>query len=194
MVTEANEIYAAKGGKVQRYLMAGGGSTALSYILVAKNGDIYVSTLGNGIYRMTPREKVFRSVGCTAQIGVNTLMEGSDGSIIMGTDGRGVVKYNPLSDAIEISKAYNKDVDLHLAKIKSMILDSEGNFWCAMYQKGVYMHRKEAALSATKGSATVHTTLSVTLPSLPFASRETHISGCRLTVEESTNSTIPAHF
>lgn len=26
-----------------------------------------------------------------------------------------------------------------------MILDREGNFWCAMYQKGVYMHRKEAA-------------------------------------------------
>ncbi len=145
MVTEANEIYAAKGGKVQRYLMAGGGSTALSYILVAKNGDIYVSTLSNGIYRLTPREKVFRSVGCTAHIGVNTLMECADGSILMGTDGMGVVKYNPSSDAIEISKAYNKDIDLHRAKIKSMILDREGNFWCAMYQKGVYMHRKEAA-------------------------------------------------
>lgn len=141
MVTETNGVFAVKGKAVRHYLSENKGAKALSDIIATKNGDIYVGSFSYGLYKLAAGEKDFSNVACTSHLVIKTLMESEDGSVMIGTEGNGVIKYLPSADKIELSSAYCKDVDLHRAKIHSMMYDREGNFWCAMYQKGMYMHR-----------------------------------------------------
>src|SRR5690606_8634526 len=62
-----------------------------------------------------------------------------EGVICIGTEGKGMKIYDPISRKITDSNFNVTVVDFSKAKVNSIIGDASGNIWAGMFQKGVLL-------------------------------------------------------
>lgn len=70
---------------------------------------------------------------------IQAIQEDRDGSLLLGTWGRGVIKlhYDPANDVFDYTQAFHQENGLANNYIKDILLDRENNFWFATYGGGV---------------------------------------------------------
>lgn len=105
------------------------------------NGDIYAGTIGNGLFKLDINKRSFLPLSEKENeyLPVKSVYKSSPDELYIGTDGNGLKIYNIRTGRIIDSRFDNSYLDLKNSKIHSLLKDKSGNFWIAIYQKGVLM-------------------------------------------------------
>ncbi len=132
-------------GKVKRYLETMKEMT-LTRLAADSHGDVFVATMGNGLLRYDHKKDQFLPVSYNGKedLCVKTLYPLSKDELLLGTDGWGVKLYNGKNRTITDYLFDNYFFDSSTAKVHSILRDDNGNFWFAIYQKGVIMVPSQA--------------------------------------------------
>ena len=118
--------------------------------LKSKNGDLWVSTDGGGLYKKNKGSDEYNSFNPVPlkydfkKYAILDLAEDKEGIIWMATYGGGLVSLNPQNFAIEVfSKENNKLNSLTTNNIGSLEIDSIGNIWFTGFYSGVTIYNKK---------------------------------------------------
>ncbi|MCF0202579.1 MAG: response regulator [Bacteroidaceae bacterium] len=84
----------------------------------------------------------FQLVSGAAAYQVNRLLAEADGSLLVGTNGDGVVRYTPSSGTFAPISSESNQLYIRGARVGGMTRDKEGNLWVCFLQKGLYMFGK----------------------------------------------------
>lgn len=109
--------------------------------------EYWIGTEDAGFYRFEASSRKIKTyaedISCVnhhlSDGNIQAIQEDRDGSLLLGTWGRGVVKlhYDPAKDIFDYSQSFNQDNGLANNYIKDILLDRENNFWFATYGGGV---------------------------------------------------------
>lgn len=118
-------------------------SVSISNIIEDKNGNIWVATMGEGVYRFDGR--TFMNFSTTDGLMANvvfSMMEGKDGNLWFGTS-NGVSRYNGKSFTgypFSVIKGNSQTNVSNLStEVPSMLQDKKGNIWIGT-TNGVYCY------------------------------------------------------
>lgn len=141
VVKDENKIYRFdKRKKATEYLILEKGIiiTALSQ---DTKGNIYVGSIKNGLFKYDKKADRFIPIPNNGKqdLPVKLLYQANRDELYIGTDGEGLKVYNIYTKQITNKLFDNNYFDLTKLKIHSILKDREGNFWLAIYQKGVMM-------------------------------------------------------
>lgn len=127
-------------GHCKHYLKQEGGAPIIS-MCQDDLGNIYAASTGHGLFKYDKKTDTFTSIPYNGQhnLLLRSLYLGKEGEILMGTDGEGLKIYNTKTNEITDRRFENSYFDLSKAKIHSILKDHSGNFWLAIYQKGIMM-------------------------------------------------------
>ena len=103
-------------------------------------GEIWVGTIGGGINIFDQQTESFRSVksdNYSMENMISSLFLDKDQTIWVGTDGAGIFRYDNLGNRTSYWEEASAVCDLRTAKVHDIFQDKQGNFWIALYQKGV---------------------------------------------------------
>lgn len=127
-------------GQCKHYLKQEGGAPIIS-MCQDEQGHIYAISTGHGLFKYDEKTDTFASIPYNGQhnLLLRSLYVGKEGEILMGTDGEGLKIYNAKTNKITDGRFENSYFDLSKSKIHSILKDHSGNFWLAIYQKGVMM-------------------------------------------------------
>lgn len=132
-------VFRLKNGKVSRYL----GEQALDLgrccLAVDREGHVFAGSSQKGLFVFDEARNGFVEVPGTGHLSIFALAALRDGSIVLGTDGRGAMTYRYGDSAPHACDYYHPQVDLSHAKVNSIMEDHDGNIWLGLFQKGVYM-------------------------------------------------------
>jgi len=122
------------------YLKQEGGAPIIS-MCQDEQGHIYAISTGHGLFKYDKKTDTFTSIPYNGQhnLLLRSLFIDKDGEILMGTDGEGLKVYNAKTNEITDGQFENSYFDLSKSKIHSILKDHSGNFWLAIYQKGIMM-------------------------------------------------------
>ena len=102
-------------------------------------GNIFIGTLAHGLLRFNKDSGCFVTIPYAEQLSIRAIYPGNQDEVYVGTDGHGLKVYNNRLNELKDSMIDNSYFDLSKSKVHSMVKDNDGNFWLAMYQKGVMM-------------------------------------------------------
>lgn len=113
----------------------------VSKIVQDNRGNVYVGTMDEGLLRYDRRSDAFVNIlfeGRT-NLPVKELYAANAEEIYIGTDGQGMKIYNANTGKIADYGLINKQLPppVGSAKIHSVLKDGVGNYWVALYQRGV---------------------------------------------------------
>ena len=100
--------------------------------------NIFIGTLNGGMYRLNSSHTAFDLIPSTAHSHITSAFLRKDGSILVGTDGNGVYKFNPVANTFVPSTINSHQIDLAKAKVMAIYEDRYNNLWLGLLQKGVY--------------------------------------------------------
>lgn len=105
------------------------------------NGDIYAGTMSKGLLKYDRKSDAFTPIAYKGKrnLPVKVLYSGSQDELYIGTDGKGLKVFNKNKQQITDYPFENSYFDSHTSKVHSILKDNAGNFWLAIYQKGVLM-------------------------------------------------------
>ncbi len=126
----------SKNHVVGRYFQTPPLSHQVLSICEDKQGQIYVGTRKNGVYRLTGND--FSPIESTKDKSVTELYCSKDNKIMIGCDGQGICILDPATGQLKDNPFFSRDVDLSQAKVTSIIEDDGGNVWIGMLQKGAF--------------------------------------------------------
>lgn len=114
---------------------------SLTSICEDSKGNIYVGTLGKGLFRYDINTTQFEAVPYPANpdLPIKSLYQPNSEEIYIGTDGNGMKLYDIEKKEIVESKLNVTTFDLNKSKIHSIIQDRIGNIWLGFFQKGVML-------------------------------------------------------
>lgn len=117
------------------------GGTPIIAMCQDNQGYIYAGSIGNGLFKYDKEMDSFTSITYKGQhnLLLRNLYKVGQNEIFMGTDGDGLKIYNTLTNEITDGRFDNSYFDLSKSKIHSILKDHSGNFWLAIYQKGIMM-------------------------------------------------------
>jgi len=98
---------------------------------------LYLADMNRGIYVADLQHLTLSQLNVDVQ-NVNTLAMTNDGYLIIGTEGKGLWSYYPQDKSLRRLTASGA-VNLDRAKVQNMALDSHGNLWLGIFQRGVMM-------------------------------------------------------
>ena len=123
---------------VGHYLYEYESESNLSSIAQAKNGNIYIGKLNEGLFRFVSMDEGFVKVpysGCN--LAIKDLYVVDSNRIYVGTDNNGMKVFDPNSETFaDLSLGINK-FDFAKSKVHSIMMDSSENLWLGIYQKGI---------------------------------------------------------
>lgn len=104
-------------------------------------GDIYVATMDKGLLKYDRATEKFVSIAYKGKqnLPIKSIYQGSQNELYLGTDGKGAKIFNTQKQSIADYPFDNNYFDSNTSKVHSMLKDNAGNFWIAIYQKGVMM-------------------------------------------------------
>ncbi|MCG8579681.1 MAG: hypothetical protein MI866_07185, partial [Bacteroidales bacterium] len=125
-----------------------------SYSLMQdKNGNLWLGTWGDGIYKFDPKQEEFEQIDIKpgGNEGASTdydvildMYEDKEGDIWIGTDGGGVIR---LSDKSQFSTLGSEItgglLNLH---VNAVLKDSHQNLWIGTKGQGLFVHNENAGL------------------------------------------------
>ncbi len=102
-------------------------------------GNIYIASQQQGLFVMKRGSGCFRRIPVVANLQITALFINNSGEVYIGTDGNGIMVYNPATETVTQNPFFSNDIDLSKSKVSSIIQDTHGNIWMSMLQKGVFM-------------------------------------------------------
>lgn len=126
--------------RCKHYLKQEGGAPIIS-MCQDSLGNIYAASTGHGLFKYNEQTDSFTSIPYNGQYDLllRCLYVSKGGTILMGTDGEGLKIYNAQTNEVTDGRFENSYFDLSKSKIHSILKDHSGNFWLAIYQKGIMM-------------------------------------------------------
>lgn len=127
-----------EGGSVSHFFF---GSSEINVVDIFESTDgiLYVSTTDNRVYEYDSLANDFVLAISEEATGsqVKDFLDTPDGMLLYGTDGKGIKIFNPSDGSISSFQLANSHFEQDKIKIHSLLMDSAGNLWMALYQKGV---------------------------------------------------------
>ena len=126
--------------KVTHYLKDEKGITIVDFC-EDLNGNIYVGTMGKGLFVYDQLSDSFKPIPYKGKqnLPIKSLYPDNQNELYIGTDGKGMKVYNIKQQKITDAPFDNSYFDSNKSKVHSILKDNTGNFWLAIYQKGVMM-------------------------------------------------------
>lgn len=105
------------------------------------NGEIFAGTMGKGLLKYDKRSNKFITIPYknNQKLPIKALYTSNQSELYIGTDGKGVKVLNYRTQHINDYYFDNSYFDSRTSKVHSILKDNSGNFWLAIYQKGVLM-------------------------------------------------------
>ncbi|MBP5366327.1 MAG: response regulator [Bacteroidales bacterium] len=112
--------------------------TQISSICEASDGNIYVSTMNDGLYICNKVESKLEKLPLPEleNVPIKTLHRLGD-IILIGSDGMGLKYYDIATKTVKDYEISSVDFNISKSKIHSIVIDNQGNMWLGMFQKGV---------------------------------------------------------
>jgi len=134
-------VYCLTSNKKNTHYLKQEGGTPIIAMCQDNQGNIYAGSIGNGLFKYDKETDSFTSIHYKGQhnLLLRSLYKVGQNEIFMGTDGDGLKIYNTLTNEITDGRFDNSYFDLSKSKIHSILKDHSGNFWLAIYQKGIMM-------------------------------------------------------
>lgn len=98
-------------------------------------GNVYVTSIGHGIYIYDNCNKSFKKIHSTLYP-VTSIAQRGD-AVLFGTDGDGIISYETASGKIGKTEVLISEIDMSSSKVHSILIDSYDNMWVGAFQKGV---------------------------------------------------------
>ena len=103
----------------------------VKHLMLDKSGNMWIGAYRNGLNQYIERPSGIRTI----ELGdINTTVEGKDGTYWLGTDNRGIIKYNPeteTSELIDKSSGFTSNV------IVASYCSHDGALWFGSYNGGL---------------------------------------------------------
>ncbi len=130
----------SKNGKLKDF--SGSGSipcNSISGIIEDKRGRLFAGSFKKGFFMLDRATDTFKSIPWPEKenLSVFSLALGKDSTIYIGTEGNGMLVFNPSSNKISESNFNVTSFDFSRSKVHSIIEDNSGNIWAGIFQKGV---------------------------------------------------------
>lgn len=105
------------------------------------HGNIYAGSIDNGLFKLDAPSKSFLPIPHAGlyNLPIESIYHANSDDIYIGTDGKGLKNYNIRTQELTDSRFENNSIDLTQAKVHDVLKDNNGNFWIAIYQKGILM-------------------------------------------------------
>ena len=142
IATNDNGLIEYDGKNIKSYFTAEGERNMVQRLCIDKEGNLYLGTSNRGVYVRPATGGEFRHLDVTGNRHVAALYCRQDGQMMIGFDGLGVAIYDPKTGDLENNPYYNRDVNLAMSKVYSIVEDNSGNIWLGLLQKGIYMQPK----------------------------------------------------
>ena len=122
------------------------GSNQISALCEDNQGNLFVGTLNNGLYKLNQQTMKFELIPDAAGsiLSVQCLLLDNTNQLLVGTDGQGIKIYNQAKGQLENFKMLSAPFDLSRMKVHAILQDKAGNIWIGMFQKGVFLNPENA--------------------------------------------------
>ena len=141
MIRGDNGIYKLDtDNKVTHYLGSEKGVGIVS-ICYDSQGNIFAAAMGKGLLKYDKKTDSFIPIPYEGKtnLPVKTLCPSSQDELYIGTDGRGIKIFNNRTQRITDYAFESTYFNSSTSKVHSILKDNAGNFWLAIYQKGVML-------------------------------------------------------
>ncbi len=125
------------------FLQDGKVRATLSAVAEGEEGTIYAASYTEGLFRYNESRKVFESIPDTKHLVIHSLHLNSEKEMLVGTDGDGLYKFDPVTQHLEPYPIIVSGFDASRSKVHDIVEDGEGNTWLSLYQKGVLLLPKK---------------------------------------------------
>ena len=142
IVTDSHGLIEYDGKTAKKYFVSEDQRTTMRQVCLDQEGNLYVGTSNHGVYVRSAKGGEFKHLEVTGNKQVSALYCRKDGRMMFGYDGLGVAIYDPKTGQLEDNPYYNREVNLAMSKVYSIVEDVSGNVWLGLLQKGIYMEPK----------------------------------------------------
>ena len=115
----------------------------LSAIGEDSEGNLYVASYTNGLFKLNRNDSSFTRVPNTKELAIHSLFLNSENEMLVGTDGDGLFKFNPKNATLTPYQIIASSFDSSKSKVHEILEDGSGNTWLGLYQKGVALIPKK---------------------------------------------------
>lgn len=117
------------------------GSNQISAVCEDNDGNLFVGTLTNGVYKLNRKEQKFELVPHihNSTLSVKSLIIDDKNRLLVGTDGQGMKIYNKENQLLEDYQTQSAAFDFSKMKVHAICQDKIGNIWAGLFQKGVFL-------------------------------------------------------
>jgi len=110
---------------------------SISVIGEDANGNFYVGSYNQGLYRFNNEKATFDLIPNTKGIAIHSLFLDSNNQLLVGTDGDGLFKFDPITLRLKSNQITTSNFDFSKSKVHVIEEDKNKNLWLGLYQKGV---------------------------------------------------------
>ena len=107
-----------------------------------QTGNVLIGTASDGLYIYDAKKMVLRKPvdGTLRDMNIQSLLVRKDGTILIGSENRGVWVFDRASETAQPFVVPNNNiVNLGHSKVHALLEDNEGNLWAGLYQKGLFI-------------------------------------------------------
>ena len=157
--TEGNGLirYAPSTGQISTYKYPEIIDNNISSIIEDSGGNLFIGTQKQGLSRYDSKNNRFETIyhrnGNKISVYCLSFIEGK---LIIGTDGQGLMYYNPSANVVDNYTINDAPFDFSDGKVHAILEDRDKNLWIGLFQKGIILLPKTENDFRYMGSKSVH--------------------------------------
>ncbi|WP_202915853.1 hybrid sensor histidine kinase/response regulator transcription factor [Pontibacter pamirensis] len=148
-----------KNGHIKHFSESEMPRSSITGICQDKEGNVYVSTISNGLFVSSKASDVFNQIpySSSPNLSIRSMHQSKqENKLYLGTDGEGVKIYDLEKKSITDGNFNVATFDFKKSKIHSILEDQAGNLWLGIYQKGVMLLPASASNFKYVGYKSIH--------------------------------------
>lgn len=140
VATQDKGLFRLESGEMQNYFASSENGTIFS-LCEDRNRNLYVGSVATGLHVYDRTSNSFLSLGSGSysNLSINKLHLTRNGEMLIGTEGDGLKKFDPIEQKISEGNFSINTLDFSKSKIHSIMEDTRGNIWLGIHQKGVVL-------------------------------------------------------